>query len=71
MYRVGLVVPTLNAGDSWSTWLAAVASQDYPLHRKLVVDSSSTDNTVALAVAQGFDSIIIARKDFNHGETRC
>ena len=51
MYRVGLVVPTLNAGEMWPTWLAAVAVQNYPLQRKLVVDSSSTDNTVKLAQA--------------------
>lgn len=70
MYLVGVIVPTLNAGNLWSQWLDAVLSQTYPLHRKLVVDSSSDDDTVALAAAQGFETIVIARQDFNHGGTR-
>mgnify|MGYP002361221819 FL=1 len=67
---MGLIVPTLNAGELWPAWLEAVSQQTYPIYRKLVVDSSSDDNTVALAVAQGFETITIARKDFNHGGTR-
>lgn len=70
MYRVGLIVPTLNAGNLWSQWLDAVSQQTYPIHRKLVVDSSSDDDTVALAADQGFETIIIARQEFNHGGTR-
>ena len=70
MHRVGLVVPTLNAGDMWPAWLAAVIGQNYPLHRKLVVDSSSTDNTIQLAQANGFEVLTIARIEFNHGATR-
>lgn len=70
IYRIGLIVPTLNAGELWPAWLEAVSQQTYPIYRKLVVDSSSDDNTVALAVAQGFETITIARKDFNHGGTR-
>ena len=70
MHRVGLVVPTLNAGDMWPAWLAAVIGQNYPLHRKLVVDSSSTDNTAKLAQAQGFEVLTISRAEFNHGATR-
>ena len=70
LHRVGLVVPTLNAGDMWPAWLTAVIGQNYPLHRKLVVDSSSTDNTAKLAQAQGFEVLTIARAEFNHGATR-
>ncbi|HNA21801.1 MAG TPA: glycosyltransferase family A protein, partial [Agitococcus sp.] len=70
LHRVGLVVPTLNAGDMWPAWLAAVIGQNYPLHRKLVVDSSSTDNTIQLAQANGFEVLTIARIEFNHGATR-
>jgi rhamnosyltransferase len=70
MYRVALVVPTLNAGDMWPACLAAVAEQNYLLHRKLVIDSSSTDDTVKLAQANGFEVLTIVRAEFNHGATR-
>ncbi len=36
----------------------------------LIVDSSSTDNTVALAREAGFGVVIIDRSEFNHGGTR-
>lgn len=70
MQHVGLVIPTLNAGSLWAKCLAAIAHQNYTLQRKLVVDSSSTDDTVKLAKAEGFDVLTIARSEFNHGATR-
>lgn len=70
MYKVGVIVPTLNAGEQWQAWLDAVLSQDYAIHRKLVVDSSSDDQTAQLASTQGFEVLVIARQDFNHGGTR-
>jgi len=38
--------------------------------RILIVDSSSTDSTVATAQSLGAETIVIPRKDFNHGATR-
>ncbi|WP_446918954.1 glycosyltransferase family 2 protein, partial [Klebsiella pneumoniae] len=35
-----------------------------------VIDSGSTDNTVAIAKAAGFDVDIISSTEFNHGGTR-
>lgn len=70
MYRIGVIVPTLNAGKTWAAWLSAVLAQTYPLHRKLVVDSSSTDNTVQIAQDHGFEVLVIAKHEFNHGGTR-
>lgn len=69
-YRVGLIVPTLNAGSLWADWLTAAANQTLTLQRKLVVDSASDDNTVSMAHEQGFEVLPIERKDFNHGTTR-
>jgi rhamnosyltransferase len=68
--RVALVIPTLNAGSKWLECLTVVASQTLTLGRRLVVDSSSTDGTVALARQFGFDVQLIRRADFNHGGTR-
>lgn len=69
-YRVGLIVPTLNAGNQWKDWLDAVERQSFQPHRKLVVDSSSSDRTGALAAQRGFEVITIDKMEFNHGGTR-
>lgn len=69
-YRVGLIVPTLNAGRRWQDWLQRVERQSLRPTRKLVIDSSSDDQTPALARAHGFEVVSIARRDFNHGDTR-
>lgn len=65
-----LCVPTLNAGNAWHEWLAALRSQTHRPARVLVIDSSSTDNTPALARAAGLEVVCIARHEFNHGGTR-
>jgi rhamnosyltransferase len=70
MNKVGLIVPTLNAGDTWSNWLQALAQQTRQPDRLLLIDSSSTDHTVALARKQGFEIRIIDKSTFNHGGTR-
>ena len=67
---VGLVIPTLNAGAEWSRCLAGVEAQSLQPHRRLVVDSSSTDHTVAMAGEAGFETLQIKRTEFNHGGTR-
>jgi len=65
-----LCVPTLNAGTGWNDWLAALKSQTLQPTCTLVIDSSSTDDTPALARAAGLSVITIARSEFNHGGTR-
>jgi len=65
-----LCVPTLNAGSSWNDWLAALKCQTLQPSCTLVIDSSSTDDTPALARAAGLSVTTIARNEFNHGGTR-
>lgn len=72
-----LCVPTLNACAGglnacagWKDWLAALKSQTLQPDVTLVIDSSSTDDTPALARAAGLHVESIARSDFNHGGTR-
>jgi len=65
-----LCVPTLNAGHAWRDWLDALKSQTLQPACTLVIDSSSTDDTPALARAAGLHVETIARRDFNHGGTR-
>ncbi|MBR1807371.1 MAG: glycosyltransferase family 2 protein [Selenomonadaceae bacterium] len=65
----GLIIPTLNAGEQFRTLLEQICAQKLPT-RKLIVDSESTDDTVAAAKSFGLDVLTIPRKSFNHGATR-
>lgn len=69
-HTIAVIVPTLNAGDSWTAWLAAFASQSCSADDVLIIDSSSTDQTGALAEQSGYDVLTIQRQEFNHGTTR-
>jgi rhamnosyltransferase len=69
-YSFAILVPTLNAGDSWDTFLMAVNAQSVKAHKKFIVDSGSSDNTVNAALASGFKVISISKNDFNHGAVR-
>jgi len=70
MSKVGLIVPTLNSGSLWEPWLKAFEQQIWKPDSLLVIDSSSSDDTVALARAHGFDAQVIPKSEFNHGGTR-
>lgn len=70
MSKIGLIVPTLNAGKLWQSWLTAYAQQTRKPDYLLLIDSSSGDDTVALARAHGFDAQVIPKSEFNHGGTR-
>lgn len=70
MNKVGLIVPTLNAGTLWEEWLKVFDRQTRKPDYLLVIDSSSSDGTVALAHAHGFAVKLIRKADFNHGGTR-
>lgn len=70
MSKIGLIVPTLNAGKLWPSWLEAFERQTRKPDYLLVIDSSSSDDTQDLARAHGFTVKVIARAEFNHGGTR-
>ncbi|CAI1561600.1 glycosyltransferase family 2 protein [Serratia fonticola] len=72
--KVRVIVPTYNAGDAWRDSVALLRRQVdncMSFHMSvLVVDSSSTDNTVLIAEEMKFDTVVIDKNDFNHGGTR-
>ncbi|MCH1429503.1 MAG: glycosyltransferase [Chlamydiales bacterium] len=68
--KVALIIPTLNGGSDFKRLLESLEKQLQPLTRKIVVDSSSDDETPILAKEKGFEVLSIQRKDFNHGKTR-
>ncbi len=67
---VQLIVPTLNAGELWPTFIEAVKSQIGLEFKVLVIDSGSSDHTVKLTQEAGWDLIQIQKSEFNHGGTR-
>ncbi|MDB5137173.1 MAG: Rhamnosyltransferase [Mucilaginibacter sp.] len=68
--EVSLLIPTLNAGKLWIEVLESISNQNYPIGRKIVVDSGSNDDTVKLAIEHRFEVIKITKEEFNHGTTR-
>jgi rhamnosyltransferase len=66
---IGCIVLTYQAKQHLSYCLKPL--KDSPLKpRILVVDSSSNDGTVELAISLGAEVLVISQSDFNHGATR-
>jgi len=62
-----LIIPTLNAESTIENLLKQLLLEDIYI---LVIDSSSTDNTIDIIQNLGVDYIQIQQRDFNHGGTR-
>jgi rhamnosyltransferase len=68
--NVALIIPTLNAAPHWEVLSGAIGRQSLRPDQVIVIDSSSTDGTAALARSAGFTVIEIDRSSFHHGGTR-
>ncbi len=69
--KIALIVPTYCAGKLWSEFWQALEHQTRYPDVIQIIDSGSTDNTVAIAQAHRHVSCtIIDKTDFNHGGTR-
>jgi polysaccharide biosynthesis protein PslC len=67
---ISVIIPTLNGGRFLGELLQQLSVQTVKADEILVVDSSSTDETVRVAEEYGAVVIPIARDDFEHGATR-
>ena len=68
---ISVIIPTLNAGKEIGSLLNSLQGQTLPIQEIIVVDSSSTDNTVEICNQYNLVRVItIERKDFDHGKTR-
>lgn len=65
-----LCIPTYNAGNLWNKWIKAYESQSVTAEQVIVIDSSSSDDTVKLAKDAMFSVFSIPQSEFNHGRTR-
>ncbi|MDV7341628.1 glycosyltransferase [Terasakiella sp. A23] len=68
--KVGLIVPTRNAGKDWLEWIAAYQKQTFKPSTVLIIDSSSEDDTVKYSLDAGFKCEVIKKENFDHGRTR-
>ena len=67
---VSILVPTYNAGPSFRALLDALGRQQLRPFEIIVVDSSSSDETLSIAKSQGVQTHRIAKQAFDHGGTR-
>jgi rhamnosyltransferase len=70
LFKVALIIPTLNGGELFKRLLTSISNQSYQPYRKIIIDSASRDQTVMLAQKAGFEVVSISRDTFNHGLTR-
>ena len=67
---VTVIIPTCNAGDGFADVCSMLQKQTANIKEVMVIDSSSTDETAAIARKSGFTVKVIDRRDFGHGRTR-
>ena len=67
---VALCIPTLNPGRWVDRLVEALSTQRLRPEKILIVDSSSTDDSIERFDAIGADIITIGRHEFDHGGTR-
>jgi glycosyltransferase involved in cell wall biosynthesis len=70
-YNVSVIIPTYNAGDVFNETLTCLLSQkNIEKIEVTIVDSGSTDNTVAICKSHGVNLIQIPNEKFTHSYAR-
>jgi rhamnosyltransferase len=67
---ISIIIPTLNAEGFLGRLFQSLRNQSTTVDEVIIVDSSSDDNTVALATSLGATVIVVNRGEFDHGATR-
>lgn len=65
-----IAIPTYNGGEVWHKTVDAIKKNAPADVLVQIIDSGSTDNTVAIAKGAGFYVQNISSAEFNHGDTR-
>ena len=65
-----VIIPTLNGAEQLEELLSSFRIQTVRPREVLVIDSSSSDDTVQVAKRYGAQVLVIDRDDFDHGGTR-
>jgi len=67
--RVSVIIPTFNA-HKYLPKLCEALSKQTITHELIIIDSSSTDDTLMIAKKYADHIIVIPQKEFDHGNTR-
>lgn len=67
---ITIIIPTRNASGCLPRLMAKLNTQTFKDYELIVIDSSSTDDTAAIAGAANAKVIIIPEAEFDHGGTR-
>ena len=67
---VSIIIPTYNAGKKFEKFALMIKKQTANIRQVLIIDSSSTDETVSIADKYNFTVEIIPKTEFGHGKTR-
>lgn len=67
---VSIIIPTLNASKVLPNLLSILNHQTIKRKELIIIDSSSTDDTIDIANSFGAKIITIRREEFDHGKTR-
>ncbi|WP_163336903.1 glycosyltransferase family 2 protein [Desulfopila sp. IMCC35008] len=68
--KISILIPTYNGEETLRELFAVLHYQTVQPDEILVVDSSSTDNSVEICKKHGAEVMIIPQDDFDHGGTR-
>lgn len=67
---ISVIIPTLNASEFLPDLLTNLKQQTVKDKEIIIIDSSSTDNTIEIAKLFRATTIIIPKEEFDHGRTR-
>lgn len=67
---ISIIVPTYNASKYLKKLLEVLNQQTIKFEEIIIIDSSSTDNTIDIAKSFGAKVITIPKEEFDHGGTR-
>lgn len=67
---ITIIIPTYNASKYLPSLLKKLEAQTIKNYELIIIDSSSSDNTIDVAQAHGADIITIPQSEFDHGGTR-
>ena len=68
--KVSVIIPTYNAGDDFEFLLKAISQQSITNYELIIIDSSSSDNTLNIAKQYTDSVVVIPSSEFDHGGTR-
>ncbi len=70
MYRTSIIIPTYNAQNHLLELFKKIQSQTIKNFEIIIVDSSSSDNTIVVAKKYTDNIVVIPQNEFDHGGTR-